>query len=107
MNNNLTLKLPVDVIDYQFKGDVSGQVREKSLIAWLGARQKIFIADNGDLLTKELRSPLGTEWRTYLNLAAEMNIDPFAEYKRWGFVICESASVLKKLHLFKEFKGET
>lgn len=102
MNNKLTLKLPVEVIDYQFKGDVTAQVREKALLAWLGVRNKVFINDNGDLLTKELRSLLGTEWRTYLQLASELDLDPFANYKRWGNFVCESASVLKKLHLFKD-----
>jgi hypothetical protein len=106
MNTNLTLKLPVEVIDYNFKGEVTSQVREKALIAWLGVRERVFISEDGDLLTKELRALLGSEWRLYLNLAAEMEHDPFMEFKRWGFVVCESASILKKLHLYKDFKGK-
>ena len=105
MNNNLLLRLPIEVIDHVFTGDVSSQVREKSLIAWLGVRYYIFVNEKGDLLTKELRNLLGTEWRIYIRSAAEMDIDPFLDFKRWGYVECESASILKKLSQYKKFKG--
>jgi hypothetical protein len=106
MNNKLTLKLPVEVIDYVFNGEVSSQVREKTLIAWLGVRRRLFISDKGDILTQELRKVLGTEWRTYINLASETQINPFDTFRRWGFIECQSASVLKRFSLFKDLLSE-